>query len=468
LAIIVYLMMEERMSQRTSAIVACLLLAATALAIVPAAGAQGDPEACPTLVEAALQAVDTACNGLGRGEACYGHSRVEVTSWDEAAELPFHLPADRVPLLDLRRLATAPLNLDAEEWGVAVLSLQTAVEGALPGQAVTFLLMGDTTLENAVPPEEPASDDGFGPMQAVYFASGMGRPACHDAPSALVVQAPSGTEVALRINDLDLTLGSTIVVATTTIPSPRGDVPVMVVALVQGHVNILLNGQLISMEQPSWEEPGPLPVYVVTLNAEGRVDANSQVIDVPLDTIAPTVRAACLDGLVMLGQTEQNPVCEAPLTAAQIPARPSEGEITAEAPVPGERRGTRLGLMWHLMACTYEEAAITSPVSFQWGVGCFDSAAHASAHPHPADYQLYVDGVALDMALLEQHGPEVHAPICPYGWGFTYPGIALTPGEHTVSLNETLTDTWHEQSGSRNAGETNTLNCTIVVARERR
>ena len=49
------------------------------------AAAQADPDACPALVEAALQAIDAACTDLGRGEACYGHTRVEVTPWDEAS-----------------------------------------------------------------------------------------------------------------------------------------------------------------------------------------------------------------------------------------------------------------------------------------------------------------------------------------------------------------------------------------------
>ena len=57
--------------------------------------------------------------------------------------------------------------------------------------------------------------------------------------------------------------------------------------------------------------------------------------------------------------------------------------------------------MWHLMACTYGGEAITNRVSFVWGIGCFNSAASANAHPHPAAYQLYVDGVAMDMSSLD-------------------------------------------------------------------
>jgi hypothetical protein len=121
--------------------------------------------------------------------------------------------------------------------------------------------------------------------------------------------------------------------------------------------------------------------------------------------------------------------------------------------------------MWHLMACTYGEEAITNPVSFNWGLGCFDSPASASAHPHPAVYQLFVDGAPLDMSVLQQHGPENHAPICPWGWGFYYPAITLTPGEHTLTLNQTLTDSWQDTSGGGEAGSTNTMGCTINVVR---
>ena len=204
---------------------------------------------------------------------------------------------------------------------MAVLSLQARVEGALPGQAITFLLMGDATLENAVTPEAAAGREGvpaFSPMQAVYFAAGLGRPACHAAPSALVIQSPQGMEVALRINDLDVTIGSTIVVSTTTITLDGVDVPVMVVALVQGTATILLNGEQIALEQPSWEAPDALPVYAVTLNADGRVDADSVVVEPPLDAVAPVVAAACQDGLIMLGRAEDAAVCDAPLAPALV------------------------------------------------------------------------------------------------------------------------------------------------------
>ncbi len=528
-----------------------LLFVAMLAATLPAA-AQGGAEACPALVELALQSVREVCDRLGRDEACYGHTLVEATFWDEAADLTFSAPADRVPLLDLRTLATAPLDLASETWGVALLNLQTPVEGALPGQAVTFLLMGDAQLENAVAPEDASAD--LAPMQAFYFTAGLSAPACTEAPDALFVQSPQGVEVALRINDLDVTIGSSIIVSLTTIPDGAGgQIPVMVVTLLQGSANVLFNDQRIAFEQPDWTDAAALPVYAVTLNAEGRVDENSVAVEPPLDAIAPAVQASCANAMIMLERPQT--LCSTPLAPASIAPQtvppsgsadplagvgpgdpctaapgstinrrggpgtnyPLQGQLTAlesvqlagyaegadgyrwyqtaggtwlrgdlvrtagncaalgpvptpqppaPAPAPsGGGRGTQVGLMWHLMACTYSEESIVSPVSFGWGVGCFDTAESANAHSNPAAFQLYVDGVALDMSVLQKRGPEVHAPVCPYGWSYYYPAIPLSPGEHTLTLNQTLIDSWQDQSGGGQAGQTNTMGCVINVTR---
>ncbi len=69
------------------------------------------------------------------------------------------------------------------------------------------------------------------------------------------------------------------------------------------------------------------------------------------------------------------------------------------------------------------------------------------------------------MSVLQKRGPEVHAPICPYGWGYYYPAIPLSPGDHTLTLNQTLTDSWQDQSGGGQAGSTNTMGCVINVIR---
>src|SRR5690606_29998677 len=54
------------------------------------------------------------------------------------------------------------------------------------------------------------------PMQAFRFRTGIGQPACEQAPDALVVQGPTNMNVNLSANGADITLGSTIVLRTIT------------------------------------------------------------------------------------------------------------------------------------------------------------------------------------------------------------------------------------------------------------
>jgi uncharacterized protein YraI len=334
----------------------------------------GGDDACPALVETALQMVADSCTDLDRDEACYGHSRVDATFWDEQADLTFSQPSDRVALIDLQSITTHPLDVEAETWGIAALHVQADVPDTLPGQAVTFLLMGDATLENAVPPEDAAQpvepvaatasmganlrsrpstnanvvssvpagaglsligvntagdwyqvalEDGgtawvwadlivaedndalaalpirdatapaYGPMQAVYFSTGLGDPACAEAPNALVVHSPEGTEVTLQINDLDVTLGSTVLLTIVEIETDEGPVTVMLLVLLQGHLETVINDRLVVLD----DSPDALPVLAVTLNDENRVDENSRVIGPPLETITPTIENACLNAI---------------------------------------------------------------------------------------------------------------------------------------------------------------------------
>ncbi|NWF68461.1 MAG: LysM peptidoglycan-binding domain-containing protein [Chloroflexi bacterium] len=46
------------------------------------------------------------------------------------------------------------MNLENSEWGIATLSVQANIPNTLPGQAVTFLLLGDAQVENSVAPDE--------------------------------------------------------------------------------------------------------------------------------------------------------------------------------------------------------------------------------------------------------------------------------------------------------------------------
>jgi hypothetical protein len=108
---------------------------------------------CPILVEKALQAVDTNCSNMTRNSVCYGYTQVQAAFTNEVAEDFFTQPADRAELATLQSLKTTSLQLEDDKWGVAIMSLQANLPNALPGQAVTFVLLGDSEVENAVMPE---------------------------------------------------------------------------------------------------------------------------------------------------------------------------------------------------------------------------------------------------------------------------------------------------------------------------
>ncbi len=104
---------------------------------------------CEALVAAALRDAADNCLELGRNSACYGYSRVDAAFADAVPEDFFVHPADRTDLEPLVKLQTGALDLTTDEWGVALLNVQANLPDTLPGQAVTFVLLGDTSLQDA-------------------------------------------------------------------------------------------------------------------------------------------------------------------------------------------------------------------------------------------------------------------------------------------------------------------------------
>lgn len=113
--------------------------------------AQGE---CAALLTRAVAALEDNCAALSRNTACYGYNLVEAGFTQAQPDDFFTLPADRASLADLSVIRTSSLDLTNDQWGVALLSVQANIPNSLPGQSVTFILLGDTELENAVTPEE--------------------------------------------------------------------------------------------------------------------------------------------------------------------------------------------------------------------------------------------------------------------------------------------------------------------------
>ncbi len=133
-----------------------LLIVLTAVPVLPQSSSS---DSCTVLIDSALAEVGDNCAGTERNASCYGYNRVNASFTTEVAPDFFSKPADRAPLADLQTISTAALNLENGEWGVALLNVQANVPNTLPGQAVTFILMGDVEITNDVAPEDQFISD---------------------------------------------------------------------------------------------------------------------------------------------------------------------------------------------------------------------------------------------------------------------------------------------------------------------
>lgn len=184
-----------------------LLIGALLLMLAPAlASAQTGPteDTCPALVQQALDAADQLCTGTNRNEACYGNVLANAEARENVTNFNFDSAGDIVSVADIASLTLSGMNLETQEWGVALMRLQANIPDTLPGQNVTFLLFGDVQITNA-------AQGNLAPMQAFYFSSGVGEPACQEAPQdGILIQTPEGVaEIALNVNGVNVQLGST-------------------------------------------------------------------------------------------------------------------------------------------------------------------------------------------------------------------------------------------------------------------
>jgi len=117
------------------------------------ASAQAGLDTCPVFIENALLQLGSNCADMARNSVCYGYNRVDASFASPVADDFFAIPSDRADLIELSTIQTAPLVIEDDRWGIAVMNVQANVPNTLPGTAVTFLLMGDASLTNAVTPQ---------------------------------------------------------------------------------------------------------------------------------------------------------------------------------------------------------------------------------------------------------------------------------------------------------------------------
>jgi hypothetical protein len=287
---------------------------------------------CPDIVSKALSAADAACKKTGRNQACYGNFNLQATGQPGADSFTFNKVGDIVNIADVQTLKLSPMNVNDDQWGVALMKLQANIPDTLPGQNVTFLLFGDVEITNAV---NSTIDPDKTPMQAFYLRTGAGDAQCDQAPeSGLLVQTPKGVgEVAFNVNGVDVQMGSTVFFQTT---SDQGG---MTVSTLEGAAYVTSHKDTQVIVPGTWARV-PVARKLVPFRAVGGGTVNMRMMVADGAPEAPKSykkQFLKMDSLP-LGLLDRKIDLVQPLTDAQVKAINDHikagGALCGEAPMP--------------------------------------------------------------------------------------------------------------------------------------
>jgi len=155
----------------------------------------GRRAACQELIDRALQASGDSCEGLGANQVCYGNNTL-TAELNQGAQESFSDRGDKIEVSELLRLAASPMSVDRNEWGVAVFKVIANLPRSLPGQTVSMVVFGNTTLEGA-----------SGNLESFYFTSTLGQIECDQVPfDGVVISMPDGAGVTFTANGTEIIL----------------------------------------------------------------------------------------------------------------------------------------------------------------------------------------------------------------------------------------------------------------------
>jgi hypothetical protein len=150
---------------------------------------------CQVLIEKAIQASDSFCSQIGSNKACYGNNTINADLKPGTAQ-KFSERGDIVDVNNVRSISASPIKLDSNEWGIAFLRVIANLPRSLPGQTVTMIVLGNTTLDNE-----------SGNLESFYFSSELGQIACEKVPTdGIMISVPDGNGVKFVVNGAELTL----------------------------------------------------------------------------------------------------------------------------------------------------------------------------------------------------------------------------------------------------------------------
>ncbi|GAB4569796.1 MAG: hypothetical protein Kow0077_02910 [Anaerolineae bacterium] len=122
------------------------------LLVIPGRSIQSQNlEACPQIVQVALDTTEQVCTQLGENEICYGHVLADASPHSDVEEFVFEDEGDIEDLVKLQAVRLSPMDVQVGTWGVVLINMQAYLEYAAP-EEVTFVLFGDVELENATEP----------------------------------------------------------------------------------------------------------------------------------------------------------------------------------------------------------------------------------------------------------------------------------------------------------------------------
>ena len=207
----------------------------------------GRRAACQELIDRALQASGDSCEGLGANQVCYGNNTL-TAELSQGLQESFSDRGDKIEVSDLLRLAASPMSVDKNEWGVAVFKVIANLPRSLPGQTVSMVVFGNTTLEGS-----------SGNLESFYFTSTLGQIECDQVPfDGVVISMPDGAGVTFTANGTEIMLMGDASLKATKNGS-------MDISILKGAASVAANGesQTIAAGQKtslSWEDrEEPLP-----------------------------------------------------------------------------------------------------------------------------------------------------------------------------------------------------------------
>ncbi|HEX7395385.1 MAG TPA: hypothetical protein VF313_10695 [Anaerolineaceae bacterium] len=149
---------------------------------------------CQELINRALSASSDLCDRIGSDQACYGNHTITTRLVPGAAQ-QFTVPGDIIGINLIESISASVLDPALNEWGIAIFKVIGNLPRSLPGETVTLVVFGNTTLENS------------GNLETFYFYSGLGQVACDQIPfDGLMVTMPEGTGIHFIVNGSELTL----------------------------------------------------------------------------------------------------------------------------------------------------------------------------------------------------------------------------------------------------------------------